>query len=290
MSSAKRTQPRTWRTQYSGSVNSSPASRPVTFDAIGIAGGWNVKPAQTWRNSSSIGSIRAEWNAWLTRNRRVRRSPDQRASMASTASLSPDTTTARSAFTAARDTRSSRVAATSASVASMASIAPPAGNPPINRPRASTNRVASASDSTPATCAAAISPTEWPTRNSGVTPSDSTSRNNPTSTANNPNWVFSVRSRSVSGENNHAGSHTSSITDRNTGNASYRARPIPARCAPWPLNITAERPGRTNDGTTPASVTTARHGRCERPVANSKPTSQPDTSGCRVTWAASRDA
>ncbi len=102
MSSAKRTQPRTWRTQYSGSVNSSPASRPVTFDAIGIAGALNVKPAQTWRNSSSIGSIRAEWNAWLTRNRRVRRSADQRASSASTASASPETTTACSALTAAR--------------------------------------------------------------------------------------------------------------------------------------------------------------------------------------------
>ena len=44
--------------------------------------------------------------------------------------------------------------------AATATIAPPAGSACINRPRAATNIAASASDNTPATCAAAISPTE----------------------------------------------------------------------------------------------------------------------------------
>ena len=51
---------------------------------------------------------------------------------------------------------------TSSSVASTASISPPSGSACISRARADTSAHASASDSTPATCAAAISPTEWP--------------------------------------------------------------------------------------------------------------------------------
>ena len=67
-------------------------------------------------------------------------------------------------FTAASDTSSPSSGRTSSSVAWMATIAPPAGSACINRPRAATSAHASARDSTPATCAAATSPIEWPIR------------------------------------------------------------------------------------------------------------------------------
>ena len=85
---------------------------------------------------------------------------------------------------AAMDTPSVSSGSTSASVARTATITPPDGRACIRRPRAATSFAASARDSTPATCAAAISPIECPTRKSGVTPHDSTRRNNATSTAN----------------------------------------------------------------------------------------------------------
>ena len=77
----------------------------------------------------------------------------------------------------------------------MASIAPPSGSAPISRPRALISAAASASERTPATCAAAISPTEWPMTTSGVIPIDSSSRYRATSSANSAGCVFSVRSR-----------------------------------------------------------------------------------------------
>ncbi len=62
--SANRTASRTWRTQYSGSVISSAnAIRPVRFETTGIRGAAKVSDPSTSRNSASIPSIRAEWNA-----------------------------------------------------------------------------------------------------------------------------------------------------------------------------------------------------------------------------------
>ena len=52
----------------------------------------------------------------------------------------------------------------------IASIAPPSGSACISRPRARPARQASSSESTPATCAAAISPTEWPDHDVGRDP------------------------------------------------------------------------------------------------------------------------
>jgi hypothetical protein len=80
------------------------------------------------------------------------------ASSASSASRSPDSTTDRGPLTAASDTPSG--SATSSSAACTASIAPPAGSALISRPRLSTSRAASSSESTPAMCAPASSPTE----------------------------------------------------------------------------------------------------------------------------------
>ncbi|GAT71533.1 hypothetical protein PS9374_07226 [Planomonospora sphaerica] len=88
-------------------------------------------------------------------------------------------------MTAAIPTPAVSSGATSASEACTATITPPAGSACINRPRATTNRTTSARSSTPATCAAANSPTECPTSTSGRTPHDSSNRNNATSNATN---------------------------------------------------------------------------------------------------------
>ncbi len=69
---------------------------------------------------------------------------------------------------------------------------PTSGSSPINRPRAATSVHASSSENTPATCAAASSPIEWPIKKSGRTPQLSTSLNNATSSANSAAWVKAV--------------------------------------------------------------------------------------------------
>ncbi|MGX1370258.1 hypothetical protein RKD19_005617 [Streptomyces canus] len=135
------------------------------------------------RNSSSIGSMRAEWNAWLTRSRLVLRPRAASASATErTASSAPDTTTDSGPFTAAIPALPSAGSSgrTSSSAARTATIAPPSGRACISRPRAATSRAPSASENTPATCAAASSPMECPATKSGRTPHDSTRRNSAT--------------------------------------------------------------------------------------------------------------
>jgi hypothetical protein len=127
--SANRTAPRACRTQYPGErASSSVSSSPVTFDTTATAGGAYSSDSATFANSSSIGSISGEWNAWLTCRRLVLPPLGaHRSATRSTAASAPDTTTARGPLTAASDTSSPRPSATSSSVASMATIAPPAG-------------------------------------------------------------------------------------------------------------------------------------------------------------------
>ncbi len=237
--SPKRTASRTWRTQYSGSVSSADRS---SVETIGIRGAWKVRRSTRLRNSSSIGSISGEWNAWLTVSRLVLRpSAASRPATSSTACSAPESTTEFGPLTAAMPTSASRSASsgsTSSSDACTATIAPPAGSCCISRPRAATSVAASGSDSTPATCAAAISPIEWPARKSGRTPHDSTRRNSATSTAKSAgcvNAVSSIRSpaktTSFSGRSRcwSSSAQTASKADANTGNASYNSAPIPAR-------------------------------------------------------------
>jgi hypothetical protein len=116
--------------------------------------------AAAWK-SSSIASIRGEWNAWLTASRRDR---SNRSATASTPASSPDTTTADGPFTAAIDTPGPSSGAISSSVATSATIAPPRGNACIKPLRAETRVTASSRESTPATWAATSSPIEWPIR------------------------------------------------------------------------------------------------------------------------------
>ena len=109
-----------------------------------------------------------EWKAWLTR-RGVTLRPCSRKWLTTefTASAAPATTTAFGPLTAAMSTSPVSSGNTSSSEARTATIAPPSGSACIRRPRAATSLHASASDHTPATCAAAISPIECPASTSG---------------------------------------------------------------------------------------------------------------------------
>ena len=180
---------RTCITQNTGSViaSGSPAS----------CGGRKSRPSTTAPNSFSIGSISGEWKAWLTASRLVRTPAASHCSRSSsTVRSAPEITTDVGPFTAARLTLSaSEIAcATSDSGSWTASMVPPAGSACISRARASTRVAASGRVSTPATWAAAISPTECPVTACGVIPQDRSSRYSPTSTAKIATWANPVRS------------------------------------------------------------------------------------------------
>ncbi len=175
----------------------SSARPPVTLDTTGSVGACSARPSATSRNSASTGSRWVEWNAWLVRSRFTRRPrPLKCAATASTSVSSPDTTVAVGPLTAAMSTAAPNPT-TSASVARRETISPSARADCISRPRAATRVAASGSENTPATCAAASSPMEWPSRKSGRTPQCSSSRKSATSTANSAGWVYSVRSSAV---------------------------------------------------------------------------------------------
>ncbi len=176
-------------------------------------------------------------------------------------------------------------------------MAPPSGSACMSRPRAATRMVASCSVRTPATCAAAISPTECPARWSGRIPQLSSRRWRATSTANRAGCAYSVRcSSSASGVPGRAkrtslsglGSwrskwaQTSSRASANAGCAAASSRPMPDRWLPCPVNRKpSSPPARGTAGVLPeatpvsaarssalsAATRTARSGRAARVVA-----------------------
>ena len=89
------------------------------------------------------------------------------ASAASTKSRLPDRTTSPGPFTAAIERSGPKSAASRAAVASEANteaMAPPSGSAAMSRARSATRRKPSSSGNSPATQAAAYSPTLWPRR------------------------------------------------------------------------------------------------------------------------------
>ena len=99
--------------------------RPVTVETIGTAGGDSRTRAISAANGSRTGSIIREWKAWdVTRRLFATPAAARRASSASTAAFSPETTTSAGALTAARSRRSPRYGLTSVSESRTASIAP----------------------------------------------------------------------------------------------------------------------------------------------------------------------
>ncbi|RPK83668.1 hypothetical protein EES47_24770 [Streptomyces sp. ADI98-12] len=270
-----------------------------------------------------------EWNAWDTRSFRVRRPrAATRAAMSSTGPSAPETTTEAGPLTAATETCPAcpaRSGATSSSVASRETMAPPSGRASMRRPRAVTRAQASARVNTPATWAAAISPTECPVRWSGVTPQDSTSRNRATSRANRAGCAYPVRSRRAasslpssarsrgrSGRSSPASrwSRISSRARAKTGKRAYSSRPMPGRWAPWPEKSTASlvrartwwvvRPGASSPAASavrrvtavsrPSVVKAARCSRVERVVASAWETSRAGSAGLAARWSSSRAA
>ncbi|GDY79990.1 hypothetical protein SAV31267_094750 [Streptomyces avermitilis] len=137
----------------------------MRFETTGVRGVSKRRPPTTRAKSSSTGSMSGEWNAWLTVSREILRpSRAKKSATAATASSVPETTTDCGPLIAAMPASSVRCGSTSSSVAWTAIIAPPAGRACISAARAVTSAAASSSARAPATCAAAISPTECPAR------------------------------------------------------------------------------------------------------------------------------
>ncbi len=117
-----------------------------------------------------------EWKACETVSRRWRTPCSaRRPSAASSAAGTPDSTTSSEAFTAAIDRSAGRSPSRSlirVSEAVTAAITPRSHRVCIIRPRVATRRNPSSSDSTPAACMAANSPTLWPITAAGTTPQD----------------------------------------------------------------------------------------------------------------------
>ncbi len=177
-----------------------------------------------------------------------------------TASSAPAITTCSGPFTAAIDTDAAcgpTAARTSSSGAAIDTIAPPDGKACISRPRAATSRTASSSVNTPATHAATSSPMLWPATSSGSTPHERHSAQSAYSSVNSAGCVYPVWSSSpasalpssdhITSRSGRESSPSNSDThrsnaSRNAGHASCSPRPIPATCAPCPVNRNATLP------------------------------------------------
>ena len=110
----------------------------------------------------------------VERSRETRAVSGSPPSTCSRASVSPESTRLDAELYAATDTDSGRFSTSTSP--ETAAIEPPSGSAPINRPRATTRRAASARSSAPEKWAAAISPTECPTSVGLVRPHDSSRR------------------------------------------------------------------------------------------------------------------
>ncbi len=222
-------------------------------------------------------------------------------------------------MTTAIESRSARSAirsATSAAGRATEAMPPAPARARIARLRRATTRAPSASESPPATTAAAISPWLWPTTASGRTPCARHSSASETITAHSTGWTTSTRSRpgapgaprSTSGSDQsvcgaRAVAH-SSILAANTGAVSRSSTAIPAHWEPWPGKTNTVRPGtsavpvtRAAAGSPAASArrasgsptATARSSSAPRAVARACATSRSRPSGAgssSATWAA----
>nr|WP_267898739.1 hypothetical protein [Sorangium cellulosum] len=123
----------------------------------------------------------------------------------------------------------------------------------MSRPRIATSRTASSRLRTPATCAAATSPTLCPITASGVTPFEARSADSATWTPKIASCATSVRSRRalasalVSSSRREkpaccltSASHASSAA-RKTGSSPSSSRPMPIHCDPCPENTKTSR-------------------------------------------------
>ena len=142
-----------------------------------------------------------------------------------------------------------------------ASMVPaPRAQPSMNRARNAMMRAASSRLSTPATHAAAISPTLWPTTAEGMTPHDFHNSAKATCMAKMAGCAISVRcilrvfscgASSSSKENFAHGAIAAahrSMASRKTGSCRINSRPMPHHCGPCPLMTKATRGGCSGRG------------------------------------------
>ena len=240
--------------------------------------------------------------------------------MALTSAPAPAITRLPGALKAATDTLSAWGAisrCTSAASPCTATMAPPAGSACIRRPRAAIRRAPSSRLNTPATTAAANSPTLWPITTVGSMPQLRQVAASATSMANSAGCVKPVWSRLPPVSSNitsrsglpSKGSSTAaqrSIVARNTGSASYSSRPMPTYCAPCPVKrkatrlrplaetvpCTADWPVRASSRSwacmpaRSAATSTVRSRWCDRPMAAVAHTSASASAGRCSRWSA----
>ena len=171
------THPRKCFTQNSAVVRASPvATAPVRFEITVVFGAAYVIVLATAANSSRIGSITGEWNAFdVCSSLCLTPSRSNCCSTFATAAFLPEITTLPGPFTAAMATSpayGATAAATRFSVANTATITPSRGTLSISRARAAMSFRPSSRLKTPATHAATNSPTLWPMSAVGSTPHD----------------------------------------------------------------------------------------------------------------------
>ncbi len=182
-----------------------------------------VSPARRSARSPST------WGLWHATSTFTRRQYTPRASSSArrsaSAPVSPETTVDRALFDAAAHSRSSRpmrARRASSSDSSTTAMPPCPAIVPSRRLRRAMTRAASASDSAPATCAAATSPMLWPTTASGSIPHARHSAARATSIAKSAGCVTSTRSSLDRSES----ATSSSRSDQSTCGASARSHSL----------------------------------------------------------------
>ena len=172
MPSAKRTGWRNCRSQYSGSTTSPPIGAPVRLEMSGMRGDWSVTARKQASNGARTGSISAEWKACETPSLTVVTPASRRlAATASSWRSSPERTTLFGPLSAATEIPTGpQVAARRRLVGPDGQHAAAAGRSCISRARRAISGSPSSSEKTPATQAAAYSPTLCPITAAGSTP------------------------------------------------------------------------------------------------------------------------
>ncbi len=212
-------------------------------------------PSSEARNRSVISAISGEWKAWETGSSLTLTPRAVSCATTSSSEARPPETTQSCGVLSAPNERSAYGAtssATSSAGAATATMDPGARTDCIRAPRAATRRTASSSENSPATAAAATSPTEWPTSTSGRIPQLSQSLARAYSREKSAGWVNRVWSRSPGSPSS---PNMSALTERprcaaksrsqasrcsrKTGWRAYSGAPMPVYCAPWPVNSSA---------------------------------------------------
>ncbi len=228
--------------------------RPSTALTNGTTHGLSSTSAHSSRSPADMGSISAVWNACRTGSGRASiPRPDRSAVRRSTAADAPASTWLRAPLTTASSTPGTSAASSLAARSSIgtATIAPGSQWSRISLPRPAVRRSPSSTESAPAACSAAYSPTLCPATTLGVIPAARHSRTSAHCRAKSAGCASSVgQSSSAPGSSSSARSGVrrlsppvspaycrsqASRTSRTTGNRSYSSRATPRYRVPCPV-------------------------------------------------------